>query len=91
MGNFHLGVIMHSGQRLCSGHLSNEASGKVLTGSLGRLFPLFLLSLWVPNALPYPVYHPGPLGERLPRPGWRGEMLMFGKLPRSGRQDAVQA
>lgn len=37
---------MHSGQRLCSGHLSKEASCKVLTSSFGRSFPSFLLSLW---------------------------------------------
>lgn len=44
---------MHSGQRLCSGHLSNEAC-KVLTTAFGHLFPPFpLLSLGA-IAFPFP-------------------------------------
>lgn len=44
---------MHSGQRLCSGHLSNEAC-KVLTSSFGHVFPPFpRLSLGA-IAFPFP-------------------------------------
>lgn len=60
MGNFHLGVIMHSGQRLYSGHLSNEASCKVLTSSFGRLFPPFPLFSLGCNCLSFSFYRPGP-------------------------------
>lgn len=60
MGNFHLRVIMHSGQRLYSGHLSNEASCKVLTSSFGRLFPPFPLFSLGCNCLSFSFYRPGP-------------------------------
>lgn len=37
---------MHSGQRLCSGHLSTEASCKVVTSAFGHLFSFFPFSLF---------------------------------------------
>ena len=51
---------MHSGQRLYSGHLSNEASCKVLTSSFGRLFPPFPLFSLGCNCLSFSFYRPGP-------------------------------
>lgn len=83
MGNFHVGVIMHSGQRLCSGHLSDEASCKVLTSSFGHLFPRSssLFRLQWPFLSPY---RPGPPSDRLGR--GRGNKRCLGRdLGRTGR------
>lgn len=79
---------MHSGQRLCSGHLSNEDC-KVLTSSFGHLFPPFPLLSLGRNGLSFPFYHAGPRagGQEAWGRGWAG----FTEGPGLTREQGVPA
>lgn len=73
---------MHSGQRLCSGHLSNEAC-KVLTSSLGHLFSPLSSSLFRLQLPPVSFLPPWPAG-------WGGVGWGLGEEGRRGlKKDLV--